>query len=687
MVRMPAFGLDGPWRDRPGFAQTMEQVTGLAWLTGHVDDQPRIQRGPCDPNGGLHAVVRRAGRARGARPHGRRVAGRVADVRGRAQRRGRADRRVDEYGNASVARRGTAARGPRRRACTRPTRRSAGWPCRWRPTSSGRRSSTCSDVPTGRSTPRWRPSPAGAPRHDLLDEKLGAWAAETDLDKAVDVLIAAGVPAAPAVDARRTSEHPQYVARGYYEYPDHPVIGVRGHPSVPFRFAGVDHWVRSAGADARPAQPRDPHRPRPHRGGDRRARGRRPHRDPTHRSVRGHPSEEHSPKGTHDRSVRPRRRHRRRHPSHRAARHVDRARARGDARPGATHRAHRRPRRLDGGRRAHRPARLLLHGRLRRRHAGVDPRDLRRDRPGDVRRRRAACASSTSRASTPRCSTPTWAASGTATSSASATPSWSRSACAPTTTSSPTGAAWTPTACRRSPRCRSGTSTSRSPRCAAASSSATARSTSATSPRTTASRRSPTRTGTRSGRPRQEAGISVSFHVGGGSMGTQFEDTAGMGWMTNFAKVSSLIFMDNMRCIADLIFGGVCHRFPDLKLVSVGVGRRLAPRRARDLRLAVAQRRRARRAPRVRPPAERVLPAPDLRLLLVRGAGRPRRHRAVPRQHPVRDRLPAPDVPAPRSADARRSARATTPQQLLGGLPDDVVRKVLHDNAAAVYGL
>jgi predicted TIM-barrel fold metal-dependent hydrolase len=72
----------------------------------------------------------------------------------------------------------------------------------------------------------------------------------------------------------------------------------------------------------------------------------------------------------------------------------------------------------------------------------------------------------------------------------------------------------------------------------------------------------------------QEAGVSVSFHVGGGSMGTQFEDTAGMGWMTNFAKVSSLIFLDNIRSVVDLIFGGVCHRFPDLNLVSVesGVG-------------------------------------------------------------------------------------------------------------------
>ncbi len=72
----------------------------------------------------------------------------------------------------------------------------------------------------------------------------------------------------------------------------------------------------------------------------------------------------------------------------------------------------------------------------------------------------------------------------------------------------------------------------------------------------------------------QEAGVSVSFHVGGGSMGTQFDDAAEMGWMTNFAKVSSLIFLDNIRCVADLIFGGVCHRFPDLKFVSVesGVG-------------------------------------------------------------------------------------------------------------------
>src|SRR5262249_17228980 len=56
MVRMPAFGLDGPWRDNVGFAQTMEQMTGLAWVTGHQSDQPRIPRGPCDPLAGMSAA-------------------------------------------------------------------------------------------------------------------------------------------------------------------------------------------------------------------------------------------------------------------------------------------------------------------------------------------------------------------------------------------------------------------------------------------------------------------------------------------------------------------------------------------------------------------------------------------------------------------------------------------------------
>jgi crotonobetainyl-CoA:carnitine CoA-transferase CaiB-like acyl-CoA transferase len=57
MVRAPAYGVTGPWRDRGGYAQTIEQVSGLAWLTGYPDETPQVPGGPCDPIAGLHAAM------------------------------------------------------------------------------------------------------------------------------------------------------------------------------------------------------------------------------------------------------------------------------------------------------------------------------------------------------------------------------------------------------------------------------------------------------------------------------------------------------------------------------------------------------------------------------------------------------------------------------------------------------
>ena len=57
VLRLPAFGLTGPWRDRPGFAQTMEQLTGMAWrhrVRGRPADHPRRVRGPAV---GVHAAT------------------------------------------------------------------------------------------------------------------------------------------------------------------------------------------------------------------------------------------------------------------------------------------------------------------------------------------------------------------------------------------------------------------------------------------------------------------------------------------------------------------------------------------------------------------------------------------------------------------------------------------------------
>ena len=42
MVRMPGFGLDGPWRDDPAFAFVIEDASGLTWMTGYPRPEPGL---------------------------------------------------------------------------------------------------------------------------------------------------------------------------------------------------------------------------------------------------------------------------------------------------------------------------------------------------------------------------------------------------------------------------------------------------------------------------------------------------------------------------------------------------------------------------------------------------------------------------------------------------------------------
>jgi crotonobetainyl-CoA:carnitine CoA-transferase CaiB-like acyl-CoA transferase len=80
--------------------------------------------------------------------------------------------------------------------------------------------------------------------HDRIDAAIAAWAGPLDLAKALDVLVNAGVPAAPATDPRRASDHPQLNARGFYEPVAHPVVGTQPVAGLPWRATGVDRWIR-----------------------------------------------------------------------------------------------------------------------------------------------------------------------------------------------------------------------------------------------------------------------------------------------------------------------------------------------------------------------------------------------------------------------------------------------------------
>ncbi len=244
MVRMPAFGLDGPWRDRPGFAQTMEQVTGLAWMTGHTEDQPRIQRGPCDPNGGLHAAF--ATLVALERRDRTGVGCLVEAPMFEAALNVAAEPVVEwsAYGEL-VGREGN--RGP---YAVPQNLYATDQPERWLALSCTtdeqfRALAGIIGQPHLADDPELSTLAGRRRRQGALDAVIAEWAATVLLDEALDQLLGAGVPAAPATDPRQGSRHPQMAARGYFEMVDHPVVGRHPTPGQPFRFTGVDRWIRS----------------------------------------------------------------------------------------------------------------------------------------------------------------------------------------------------------------------------------------------------------------------------------------------------------------------------------------------------------------------------------------------------------------------------------------------------------
>ena len=73
----------------------------------------------------------------------------------------------------------------------------------------------------------------------------------------------------------------------------------------------------------------------------------------------------------------------------------------------------------------------------------------------------------------------------------------------------------------------------------------------------------------------EEMGISVSFHVGFNTDAKEIDEhQSGRETPIDHAAGPARFFMGNANCVIELIMGGICHRYPTLKFVSVesGVG-------------------------------------------------------------------------------------------------------------------
>ncbi|MDT7795094.1 MAG: hypothetical protein QOD59_4535, partial [Mycobacterium sp.] len=242
MLRMPGFGLDGPWRDNPAFAYVIEAAAGISWLTGYPDRNPYEPYSVGDPNAGVHALNALLLALEHRRSTGEGVLIEAAMVDAALNI---AAEQVIEYSAYAALLQRTGNRGP------------AAAPQNLYRTNEidefGRRDCWAAvAVATDEQwaglldalgRPDWATDPALATadgrrqHHDLIDEHLAVWCAERTGDEIVGALWENDVPAAKVMQPHRQSELPQLAARGFFEVVDHPVNATTKHSALPFKLS------------------------------------------------------------------------------------------------------------------------------------------------------------------------------------------------------------------------------------------------------------------------------------------------------------------------------------------------------------------------------------------------------------------------------------------------------------------
>jgi len=183
----------------------------------------------------------------------------------------------------------------------------------------------------------------------------------------------------------------------------------------------------------------------------------------------------------------------------------------------------------------------------------------------------------------------------------------------------------------------------------------------------------------------QDLDLPVNFHILSGSGFDLFGGYAGNGLRTNAAVRSVTFFLDNSRAIGELIASGVCHRFPRLRFVSVESGVGWLPFFLEGLDYQWLNMGAHKEHP------ERMLPSEYFRRQIYGCFWfETESARRVLDLYPDNFMFET-DFPHPTSVAEGPVSTTGKPrdwiERHLASWPEDLLRKVLHDNAARLYRL
>jgi crotonobetainyl-CoA:carnitine CoA-transferase CaiB-like acyl-CoA transferase len=232
-VRMPGFGLEGPWRDWVGWALNIEQVSGMSAVTGYPDGPPCNVQGPADPIVGVHAGVALLA----ALEHRRRTGeGQLIEVAQIEVAAAVTAEPVIEYSMNGIVR---PREGNRQRGYCQgvyPTDTDDAWVAL-----SVRDDNDWSQLVEAMGRPelfeddRLATADHRAAAHDVFDQVVAAWTQTQSPANIVAALRETGLPVEEVIAPERMYDVPQLDARGYYEVYERAITGRHRYPGWPFR--------------------------------------------------------------------------------------------------------------------------------------------------------------------------------------------------------------------------------------------------------------------------------------------------------------------------------------------------------------------------------------------------------------------------------------------------------------------
>lgn len=242
MVRMPGFGLEGPWRDNPAFAYVIEDASGLSWLTGHPDRNPVEPYSVGDPNAGVHALNALLLALEHRRRTGQGVLVEAAMVDAALNVAAEQVIEFSAYGSLlqRVGNRGPTA-APQNLYRSRDIDEFGRSDC-WVAIAVATDEQWLG-LAEAIGSPTWATNPSLSTHagrvecHDVIDRYLSAWCVERSSDEIVDRLWEAGVPVGKVMQPHRQAELAQLEFRGFFEELDHPVGRPARHSTVPMRLS------------------------------------------------------------------------------------------------------------------------------------------------------------------------------------------------------------------------------------------------------------------------------------------------------------------------------------------------------------------------------------------------------------------------------------------------------------------